>query len=440
MNVLNILVVSSVIIFIIISLVVLAKRYKENKEKLDRISSENTLELKKSLEEEVRQKREEELKRLEAGDKATITEVLDRLFKSSRLAGWVKSKTFNLHNSKSISIIVYVSGREELVNTQKEITLKTGEVYKQNKHYLAVKKEYSEKVFQCAYKILEEAFTNIPTLYKIYISEYISITDDEKDNPVCVLSMEANKDQFRSVMDKNSNNPLERISMFNAKYNYDGKNYDFQEVDPVETPAGETSLEKTMATKASANTSFYGSTIVDPASGPISMKKEAIQPDNTNLGSETKIANLSGGSIHLDKSALNLEELFFPVEKPPEEDFEIVMNKTMNVTDNFDVLVQTFMTQKEFKIISEEATDNDEVSILAIGPTKETYIINISKSVTNTREENLKALVSKIISKNVMHGIYITNGAFGLDSVQYAAINSIELYDKEKLSKTVNGS
>jgi hypothetical protein len=418
MNIINILLIASVLIFIIISFIIFGKRYKENKERLQRISLENDHELKRKLEEEVREKREEELKKLEAGDKNTIIEVLDRLFKSSKLAGWVKSQTFHLHNNKTISIIVHISGQEDLVNSKKQITLKTGEVFTQNKHYLAIKKEYSEKVFQCAYKVVEESLTNIPTLYKIYISEYIN--EEEKDKPICVLSMEVNKDQYRAVKDKNTN-VIEKLDFFKAKYNYDTRNYDFQEIEPVETPAGETSLEKTMATKASANTSFYGTAIIDKDSDPINLKKEQVGIENKNINSNTKISSLSG-SMMLDKSTLNIESLQLPSEKTEE-------------TVDFDHLVKKLLEQSEFKVLDQSPSDNGEVSILAISSTRETYLIQVSKNDLSIKEDHIKELVNKVKNKNVDHGMYISNGGFALDSVQYAVINNIELFDKEKLNK-----
>ncbi len=419
MNVLNILLIASVFIFIAVSLGIFFKRYKENKAKLESLSKENAHELKKSLEEELKKKKEEELKKLESGDKETISFVFERLFKSSKLAGWVKSQTFNLHNSKSISVIVHLSGKEELVSTQKEIKLKTGEVYTQNKHYLAVKKEYSEKVFLCAYKVVEEAFTNIPTLYKMYISEYI--TEEESDNPMCVLSMEVNKDQYRTIKEKNLNNAIDIISYFNANFNYDNKNHIFQEVEPIKTPAGETSLEKTMATKVSSNTSFYGSTIVDPDASAVNIKNDYSNFDNSTLSSDTKISSLKG-SIMLDKTMVNIPD---EVQKEPDK-------------TEFEQLTDQFLAKSKLKIIRENTLADGERSILAINPdTQKTFLINISKNEELVKEESLKTIVNLMLNENIENGIFITNGAFALDCVSFATKNNIELFDREKINKIV---
>ena len=78
-----------------------------------------------------------------------------------------------------------------------------------------------------------------------------------------------------------------------------------------------------MATKVSSSTSFYGGTILDPDAEPVNLKNERITPDNSNLGSETKISGMSG-SMMFDRDSLNIKDF----EPPPAQS-----------EDNFDILV-----------------------------------------------------------------------------------------------------
>ena len=47
-----------------------------------------------------------ELKKLESGDVRTINEVIERIFKSSKLAALVKTRNYKLYNPKNISLII----------------------------------------------------------------------------------------------------------------------------------------------------------------------------------------------------------------------------------------------------------------------------------------------------------------------------------------------
>jgi hypothetical protein len=75
------------------------------------------------LEDELRQKKEKELKKLEAGDLNTINEVLERIFKSSKLVALIKNRNYKLYNTKNISITANLSGKDELIDSKKEIVL-----------------------------------------------------------------------------------------------------------------------------------------------------------------------------------------------------------------------------------------------------------------------------------------------------------------------------
>lgn len=422
MKLFNFVILGSVLAFFLVSLAFFIKRYIDNKDKLNKINDKaSTIALQKSLEDELRAKKEEETKKLEAGNIATINEVIERLFRSSKLGGWVKSKTYNLYNPKTLSLIVNLSGKDELVNSKKEIVLKSGEIYTQNKHYIAVKKEYSEKVFVSALKIIEELFNSLPTLYNIYLSIYL--TEEESDKQLCVLSLEANRDQFRTL--KESSNPVEKIETFSPIYNYDSKNYEFKEIEPIKTPSGEISLEKTMSMKASTNTTFLGNTVISNDSEQINIKSDYLAPDNSKISSNTKISDLNG-SIILDKSQLGIDKIIYPSDETVKSD------KT-----DFDLLVDKFFINSNFKIIREEKVNDLKIIKVLDSNNQKPYLIAVSQENKIIKEDDLKSLFFKAIKDNIDKSVFITNSSFALDSVTYAGVNSIELYDQEKLNKIV---
>ncbi len=421
MKFVNFLVLGSILAFFFASLAFFIKRYLDNKDKIVKINDKtSTLELQKSLEDELKQKREQELKKLDAGDKNTINEVTERLFKSSKLGGWVKSKSYKLHNTKTMSIIVNLSGKDELVNTKKEIILKSGEIYTQNKHYIAVKKEYSEKVFVSALKIVEELFNSIPTLYKIYISLYL--TEEESEKQFCVLSFDVNKDQLRASREISGFS--EKVDSFSAIYDYDSKNYEFKEVIPVETPLGEISLEKTMSMKVNSNTTFFGGAILNPDLEPVSIKSEQKSNDNSKISLDTLVSALNG-SVILDKAQLNLNQTI-------EKTSEYVEKKS------FDKDLQCFLDNQDFEVLSEQ-NENNLKFIKANKKNQDTiYMIAINKEDKIIKEDDLKSLFFKSIKNNIEKSIFITESSYALDSVTYAEVNQIELYDKEKIKKLIN--
>lgn len=436
MEAIYIILIACVMIFIGISLFIFFKRYKEHKDKLEKISIESVGGLKSDIEEEIRKKREDELKRLESGDIKTIREIIDRTFKSSKLSGWVRSQNYKLYNSKNLSLIVNISGKEELVNTKKEIVLKSGEVYTQNKHYLAVKREYSEKVFQCAYKVVEEVFTNIPTLYKIYLSEYIN--HEETDSPVCVLSLTVSRDQYRTVKDDNKDIKA-KLDYFGAIYDYNAKDYDFSEVEPVSTPSGEMSLEKTMASKASSSTVLYGNTVLNPGEEPKQIKNNQQEKKPESIDSNTKISDLNG-SVMFDKSMLNIDA--FDQKRDENLDKTMILNQntdtSINESSDFQEILKSFFGRENYKSLKEESLANAYNCILASSPDKKIFLIMVSESTEIIKEESIKILLKKLDTDNIENGIFITNGGFGLDAVSLATANNILLYDKEKLLKSLS--
>lgn len=415
MSFLNILVVGFVLAFFIGSVALFIRRFQANKAKIRKIGVEDNPTLKYELERELKLKREEELKKLQSGDKDTIMEVIDRLFKSSKLAGLIKSKNFNLYNQKNIAFIINLTPKEELVDDKKEITLKNGEVYTQNKHYLAVNKEYSEKVFLSGFKVVEEVFNTIPTIYKMYISVYETVDSLQK----CILSFEVNRDQYNAISHKN--NIMEKLDFFKAKHNYDQKNYIFNEVEPVNTPSGEISLEKTMATKANSNTSFYG-TMATSDSSIISLKNESVVNNNPlNATSQTKISDLNG-SIMLNKTMLDIPSLDTFEENEDLSDFEIK--------------VASFFDKCGYQFIKEEVDDLNTYKYVKKNDSN--ILVGIYDDYEVVKDDFLKKLYHKMIKENIEKGIFITSSSFSLDCVTYASVNEIEIYDFDKIKKLVN--
>jgi hypothetical protein len=415
MSFLNILVVGFVLAFFIGSVALFIRRFQANKAKIRKIGVEDNPTLKYELERELKLKKEEELKKLQSGDKETIMEVIDRLFKSSKLAGLIKSKNFNLYNQKTIAFIVNLTPKEELVDDKKEITLKNGEVYTQNKHYLAVNKEYGEKVFLSSFKVVEEVFNAIPTIYKMYISVYETVDSLQK----CIVSFEVNRDQYNAIGHKN--NIMDKLDFFQAKHNYDQKNYIFNEVEPVNTPSGEISLEKTMATKAASNTSFYGTMAVSDSS-IINLKNESVINDNNlKATAQTKISDLNG-SIMLNKTMLDIPSLD-------------TFDNNEDLSD-FEIQIVRFFEKYDYQFIKEEVDDLNTYKY--VKKNDSTILVGIYDDYEVVKDEFLKKLYHKMIKENIEKGIFITSSSFSLDCVTYASVNQIEIYDFDKIKKLVS--
>jgi hypothetical protein len=420
MKFINFLVLGGMLAFFFVSVAFFVKRYLDNKDKINSITKENSHELKRSLEDELREKKEKELKKLESGDVRTINEVIERIFKSSKLAALVKTRNYKLYNPKNISLIINLSGKEDLVDSKKEIVLKSGEVYTQNKHYVAIKKEYSEKVFMSAYKIIEEVFNSIPTIYKIYISLYL--TEEESDKQICVLSFEVNRDQFRTVQNTNQNFK-EKLDVFTPIYDYDMRNYTLSEIQPISTSSGEISLEKTMSMKANSDTTFYGGTVINKGES-VNLKNESINIDNSTISSNTKISSLNSSSIMLDKTQLGLDKIIKESEKKNEEE------------SDFDSSIIKFFKNSGLVNINEENVSSSFKIVKSLkSAEKKQYLVGINYEDKVIKEDDLKSLFFKAIKDNIEKTIFITNSSFALDAVTYANVNSIEIFDKEKMDK-----
>jgi len=414
--------------FIGFSVYILIKRYNRHKGSITLSPSIKETELKLQIEEEIKKKKEELLKKLKVGDKTVLLELLEQIFKSTKLISWVKSKNFSLHRDNSISIIVNLFEKEAIVETEKEIVLKSGQIHKQIKHELVIKKEYSDKVFTLAYRIIDEVFQNIPTLYKIYISEYIP----QNETSICILSLEANKDQYRVIKEKvnSSSNFMTIINHFNPKFNFDAKNYDFKEIEPINTPSGELSLEKTMSLKASTSTVLYGNTILSSNGETIDIKSNE-NTINSKIDTNTKISDLNG-SMMLDRSILFND--FNDIDREPEKELLIKGGE-------FDLLIENFILKSGLKIIKKEFLKSDEVSLVTIGNSpllEDKILIHYSREEGIVKIDNLRILFNKMKNENIEKAIFITNGAFSLDSVAYASERKIKLFDKEKISKSIN--
>ncbi|MFN8576216.1 MAG: hypothetical protein U0354_05115 [Candidatus Sericytochromatia bacterium] len=423
MKFINFLVLGGMLAFFLISIAFFVKRYLDNKDKISKINREGSNELQRSLEDELRQKKEKELKKLESGDLNTINEVLERIFKSSKLVALIKNRNYKLYNIKNISITVNLSGKDELIDSKKEIVLKTGEVYTQNKHYMAIKKEYSEKVFLSAYRIIEEVFNSVPTIFKVYISLYL--TEEESDKQTCVLSFEVNRDQYKITQSDNKSFK-DKIDTFSPVYDYDIKNYHFNEIEPVSTPEGEISLEKTMATKASTNTTFYGGSIINDGES-INLKKDVSSIDNSKIDSNTKISSLNNSSIMLYKAQLGLDKIINESEN----------NSSIDNNDlSFDSSILKLFKNYGLVNINEEIIDNDFRIIKALKSSENKYyLVGVNTEKKVIKEDDLKSLFFKAIKDTIDRIIFITNSSFALDAVTYANVNSIEIFDEEKMNK-----
>lgn len=224
---------TSIIIFILVFLFVafglFIKRFIDNKEKLKKINSTESELLKNELETKLLKKKEEEQVRLLAGDATLLLEIIDRIFKSSKVSALVKDKDFKLLELSTLFFNIKLHPMEELVSTTKEITLKNGEVYRQNKHLITVKKEYAEKVFLSSYKVIEEVFSNIPTINNISVNTYL---EEESSIYKCVLSVTCDRDSFEKSKSKNLYN--EKLDVMLIDYKYDFKDHSFEEVSPIE--------------------------------------------------------------------------------------------------------------------------------------------------------------------------------------------------------------
>jgi len=418
-----------VFIFIGFSVYVLIKRYRIHKDAIGLNSNRKEMELKLMLEEEIKEKKELLIKKLKDGDKTVLLELLEQVFKSTKLIGWVKSKTFSLHKDKSVSVIVNLFEKNILIETEKEITLKSGQIHKQKKHEIVIKKEYSDKVFNLAYRVIDEIFQNIPTLYKIYLSEYIP----QDESSICVLSFEVNKDQYRAIKEKadKENNFSSLINYFNPNYDFDSKNFDFKEVEPINTPSGELSLEKTMSVKASTNTVLYGNTLLMSDGQTVDVKSKESAIISTGIDKNTKISDLNSSTI-FDKSILG--NIFN--ESEIEREKELIHNES-----EFDLLIENFVLRSGLKIIKKEFLKNDEVSLVTKLESlllEDKILIHYSRTEDIVKSESIHVLFSKMKAESIEKAIFITNGAFSLDSVTYASERKIKLFDKEKLKKSIN--
>lgn len=216
-------------VFLLVAFGLFIKRFIDNKDKLKKINSTDSELLKNEFETKLLKKKEEEQIRLQSGDVTLLLEIIDRVFKSSKIAGLVKDKDFKLLELSTLFFNIKLHPMEDLVSTTKEITLKNGDVYRQNKHLMTVKKEYAEKVFLSSYKVLEEVFSNIPTIKNISINTYLEESNSEYK---CVLTVTCDRDSFENSKSKNSYN--EKLDLMLTDYKYDFKEHIFEEVSLIE--------------------------------------------------------------------------------------------------------------------------------------------------------------------------------------------------------------
>lgn len=393
-----------VLIFVGVAIFFFIKRFQENKDKISNISKEDYVSLKEDLEVELKVKKEKELKELEKGDLSVIKEVIERLFKSSKLTSFVKSKNFILYDKSKVSITITLSDQEDIIDSEKQITLKNGDLYTQKKHYLAIKKEYSEKTFICAYKTIEEIYNSIPTIFRIYLNIKLSKKDDETETEVYVLSLDLTRDDYNSVKDQKLDF-TQKIDTFKNKYNFDIRLYELFEIEPLEMDAKIFSLEKSMNTKVSQNTTFIGSSTVD------SNIEEKV------IDSNTKISDVKNFSLMMNNN--------------------ILLNK--NESGNLEKEeIAGFLNKKDLNLVKSDVLQNEIIEIIAVNKDNKEILINYSKNTNIIREEELKEMFFKAIKKNISIYMFLSKGSFSLSAVNYADVNNIEIFDTEKINKILS--
>ncbi|MEK7433417.1 MAG: hypothetical protein AABZ74_09820 [Cyanobacteriota bacterium] len=390
--------------FIGVSIFLFIKRLNENKDKISNISKQDYVSLKEDLEVELKIKKEKELKELEKGDLSVIKEVIDRIFKSSKLAGFIKTQNFILYDKSKVSITINLADQEDIIDSEKQITLKNGEVYTQKKHFLAIKKEYSEKTFICAYKAIEEIYNSIPTIFRIYLNIKLSKKDETDEKNIYVLSLDITKDDYNSVKNKKLEH-IQKIDTFKNKYNYDLKLYELFEIEPLEMDEKIFSLEKSMNSKVSQSTVFIGSSTIDDN------EKEKI------VDSNTKISDLKNFSLMMNNNIIVKENNSINLEKD-----EITL----------------FLNKKDFNLVRSEILENEIVEIVAIDKNNKEILINYSKNSNIIKEEELKEMFFKAIKKNISIYMFLSKGSFSLSAVNYADVNNIEIFDTEKINKILS--
>jgi hypothetical protein len=415
MNIFNILIVLSVLGFLLFSILLFVKRYKENNQKLAKIVNDNSHQLKATLEEEIKKKKDLELQKLKSGDINVINDVIERIFKSSKFVAWVKDKSYNVSNQGKniyLSLVLYES--EEIVSKTKEVILKDGQVYTQNKHELSIRKEYSEKIFNCAYKTIEEIFNNIPTAYKIFIEEYTIVENQYRKLVFTVL---ANRDQYNTVKDKN-NLIIEKLDYFKPKYVFDKKNFTFDEIEKEDLPL-DFSFQKTMSLKVDKNTTFYGNS-ANINNQTINLKNLDNDQIINNISSNTKISDLASGSIILDKTIILNQK-------------KVDIEKNDNNNENS---IKGILNKLKYLVLEEEILSNGDRSFKVQDENKNILLINFNDDENKIiKEKNIRYLLAKMISESIEKGIFITYSSFSLDAFEFASKNNIELFDNEKLKK-----
>jgi hypothetical protein len=166
---------------------------------------------------------EKKARKIEEWDNHKILAYLNQTLDSNRFSVWLKSREITIGNEPEIYLRLNFMEMNELISPTQEITLKDGKKYTQNKHELAIKKEYSEKVFLCANNLIEDLFEKIIKLTSLRIRIYFP------ENR-CILEMQATREQFFSLKNSKTENILERLRFFNLIYDFDNKNFEFKEI------------------------------------------------------------------------------------------------------------------------------------------------------------------------------------------------------------------
>jgi hypothetical protein len=190
-------------------------------EKIDAKDGGTTLQMTQAILEE------KKARKIVEWDNNLILEYINQTLEGNKFIIWVKDKKISFGNGFDIYISLNFSLSDELISPTQEITLKDGKKFTQKKHDLAIKKEYSEKVFICGNNLIEDLFEKIIKLEKIGITIFLP------ENDICVLNILATREQYLKLRDNKVVNIFERLKYFSSNYDFDHKNFIFSEIKPV---------------------------------------------------------------------------------------------------------------------------------------------------------------------------------------------------------------
>lgn len=161
-------------------------------------------------------------KKIEQWDKDIIIDFLQHKLENNQSTFWIKNKKITVENDFNISLIIVFADKNSLISPTQEIILKDNKKYQQNKHELAIKKEYSEKIFFYTTNIIEEVFEKIIKLEKVVLQAFVP------DIHNSILEVSINREMFNKLKLAKTKNNFEKLKFLEAKYNFDSKTFDFK--------------------------------------------------------------------------------------------------------------------------------------------------------------------------------------------------------------------